>query len=323
MFWFSNRYPLALCFILLVAVGAGSAGIVDDRPSDLTMDVAGPDNVESGDTVDIVVSVNATIPLYGAEFILEYNSNVLTVEGVSSGPYLSQDANTLVAVAEADSNTETIEYAETRTQVESGVEGEGVLAHIEVTVKESAEDTVELSFSEAGAVNPDVESLSVQTSDYVVSLPSSDEPPEDDTNNDDPTDDQTPADPSDGDTEDQTTGDSGDDSSDDTDGNDGGAVDSSDPVATDDETPTAETESNDDQSDDSEETIPEERVTDDANGDGETNDATSTAEEESTDISETTEEDPDTATDSDTPGFGSLITVLALLCFSMCLACRQ
>jgi hypothetical protein len=168
-----RRYLLSgatLLTVLLIGVGVGLSGAAADEHA-VTLTVEAPDEVEPGETVTLSVRANATHEVYGVDFSTTYDPDRVEVVQVSSGEFLSEDTGTIVGVASADPDEEQISYAESRMAVDSGVTGEGRLATITVRIDANATGTVDLEFTEAEAVDPDVEALEVTTHGATVELP--------------------------------------------------------------------------------------------------------------------------------------------------------
>ena len=89
--------------------------------------------VQPQDQFDIEVVVSGN-DVYGVQYTIKYDPNVLRAESQVSGDFLSQDGNkTMVVVNKIDHATGTIEYAETRINNSSGVTGRGTVAKIQFT----------------------------------------------------------------------------------------------------------------------------------------------------------------------------------------------
>jgi len=160
----------AILCVVIAAIGLGAAGAAGDTHA-VSLAIEAPEEVEPNETITLSVRANATEAVYGIDFAAAYDPDRAEVDDVSSGAYLGDGAGTIVGTAGADPDERRISYAESRTEVESGVTGEGVLATVTVTVDENATGDLSFEFTEASAVDPAVEDLSVQTSGTTVSLP--------------------------------------------------------------------------------------------------------------------------------------------------------
>jgi len=105
-------------------------------------------NISLGDACTINVTVDpAGIEIYGAQFMLDFNQNVLNATVQSTGTFLSQDgASTMVIINNVNNTIGRIEYGETRVGVEDGVTNPGTLSAITFRAVKPGSSELNLSF---------------------------------------------------------------------------------------------------------------------------------------------------------------------------------
>ncbi|MEZ3163924.1 cohesin domain-containing protein [Halorubrum sp. RMP-11] len=161
---------------MIAAIGIGAAGAAGDTHA-VSLAIEAPEEAEPNETITLSVRANATEAVYGIDFAAAYDPDRVEVDDVSSGAYLGDGAGTIVGTAGANPDEQMISYAESRTVVESGITGEGVLATVTVTVDGNATGNLTFEFTEASAVDPAVEDLPVETSGTTVRLPENESTP--------------------------------------------------------------------------------------------------------------------------------------------------
>lgn len=160
----------AWVLVALLVISVAGAGLATADNSTATMEVIGPDEVSPGEEVTLTVRIDSADPVYGAEFGIGYDSDAIDDVDVTSGTYLSEDANTLTAVAGADQDAEVIEYAQTRAGVDTGVTGSGVLATVTFSVTDRASGSLSFPLETAELVDPDAERMAVDTVDLTIDI---------------------------------------------------------------------------------------------------------------------------------------------------------
>ena len=111
--------------------------------------------------VDIKVNPN-NLEVYGAQYVLSFNSSVLRAETQVKGPFLTADGNDSMVIINTVDNTpgagET-EYSETRKNIADGVTDPGVLATITFTAIGDVGTSSWLNLSEVIVSNPTPEAM--------------------------------------------------------------------------------------------------------------------------------------------------------------------
>lgn len=121
---------------------------------------------EHGDTFTINIQVDpAGAEIYGAQYVLYFDSSILNASSQTQGTFLSQDgATTTVAASIVNNTLGKLEYGEARMGVEQGVTNSGTLASITFEVI-GASGTSYFEFSDVKLVNSEgVEVQDVTTS---------------------------------------------------------------------------------------------------------------------------------------------------------------
>ena len=90
--------------------------------------------VQPQDQFDVNITVEAlgTTKVYGVEYYLKYNTNVVRAETQNKGPFLGGYSDTIVVINDIDQANGIVSYAETR-KVSSGVPGKDTIATIQFT----------------------------------------------------------------------------------------------------------------------------------------------------------------------------------------------
>lgn len=104
-------------------------------------------NVSIGDSFTISVTVDpASTEIYGAQFTLHFDQNILNATAQSPGTFLSQDgASTMVMINDINNTIGRIEYGETRWGVEDGVTSPGTLVSFNFRAVKSGSSGLNLS----------------------------------------------------------------------------------------------------------------------------------------------------------------------------------
>ena len=157
------------------ATSPGQAGVYPDirfevtdgelmDSENITISVAGvsveirvePENtsVQPQDQFDVNITVDSLgNPVYGVQYCLHYDVNVVRAETQVKGPFLGNYGETIVVITDIDHRNGIISYAETR-KGDVGVTGKGTIATIQFTVIGHPGAKSGLNFSDVIIVNP-------------------------------------------------------------------------------------------------------------------------------------------------------------------------
>jgi hypothetical protein len=120
-------------------------------------------DVHPGDVINISIDLNPdTKEIYAAEVWMNFNTTVLEVLSITPGGVLSQDgATTLTPVPPSyDNILGTIEYAESRAGVTTGITNPGVLFYINFKIKNAPRGSIgEIDLASATLVDPSLNSI--------------------------------------------------------------------------------------------------------------------------------------------------------------------
>ena len=124
---------MAMFATLLVGMIAIPMTVCADDGGNTTMKVI-PSSIDCNRgeefSIEIVVDPGGA-PVYGAQYKMTFDTTSLEFVSQTAGDFLSQDgANTIGIVNEFDSESQKLEYGETRMGVETSVTAAGTLAHI-------------------------------------------------------------------------------------------------------------------------------------------------------------------------------------------------
>jgi hypothetical protein len=145
---------LTLVVTIALLVAGSAAAVTVGASSHATVELAGPESVEPGDTVTVTANIDTATPVYGVQFQLSLSTPVSG--SVEKGEFLAGNASSVVVVREV--SDETVRYGETRTGADDGVTGSGTLARIEFTVPESADsDQLDLTFETLKVSDPNAQ----------------------------------------------------------------------------------------------------------------------------------------------------------------------
>ena len=153
-----KKRAILISFVAIVLISLAFGAIAQAAAEETTISVS-PSTVEGshGDTFTIEIEIDpAGAEVYGAQFDLYFNSNLVNASSQSQGTFLSRDgATTSVIVNRINSSTGKIEYAETRIGMEQGVIEPGVLVSITFDVIGTS-GTSELKLSNVILSDPEV-----------------------------------------------------------------------------------------------------------------------------------------------------------------------
>ncbi len=126
--------------------------------------------VSIGDSFSINVTVDpAGAEIYGAQFFLDFDQNVLNATSQTSGTFLAQDcASTIVIINKINNTIGRIEYGETRWGVEYGVTNPGTLASI--TFNAVGSGTSDLNLNNVMVSDPNSTSVATDSSNGTVTV---------------------------------------------------------------------------------------------------------------------------------------------------------
>ncbi|MBN1761546.1 MAG: DUF3344 domain-containing protein [Methanomicrobia archaeon] len=125
-------------------------------------------NLSIGDSFTINVTMDpAGTEIYGAQFFLDFDQNVLNATAQTSGTFLAQDGTTTIVIINKINNTiGRIEYGETRWGVEDGVTNPGTLASI--TFKAVGSGTSDLNLNNVMVSDSNISSVATDSSNGKV-----------------------------------------------------------------------------------------------------------------------------------------------------------
>ena len=115
-------------------------------------------NVNLNHEFDISVNIEANESIYGLEFSLVFNKNILEVLNVYEGSFLKINANTYPIISFNNSEGRII-FADTRFGTQQGTSGSGEIAKIRFRAK--TKGTTSLTFEKIKAVNPQMHGVSL------------------------------------------------------------------------------------------------------------------------------------------------------------------
>ncbi|MCW7080554.1 MAG: rhodanese-like domain-containing protein [Candidatus Methanospirare jalkutatii] len=122
-------------------------------------------------TIEIKIEPNGA-EIYGVQYDLYFNPDILKAISQSQGNFLSQDgANTIVLVNEINNTIGKIEYVETRMGVEKGVKEAGVLSSISFEVIGTGRSELKLSNVILSDTNATPIEATIESGTVVVSAP--------------------------------------------------------------------------------------------------------------------------------------------------------
>jgi PGF-pre-PGF domain-containing protein len=155
---YSTSMIILLCSILATIQAVSAVPTVNIEPP--------YPSVSQGETFTVNITIDPTgFEIYGAEYKLHFNNNLLKALSQSNGSFLDQDgASTTEFVNKIDNTAGRIEYGETRTGVTNGATTPGILATIEFEVISSGAEEFRLY----GVVLSDSDAKEI--SDIIVQL---------------------------------------------------------------------------------------------------------------------------------------------------------
>lgn len=107
-------------------------------------------------TIDVNISTPAEV--YAADFILNFNPNILEALNVAKGDFLTKDGAESYEIVEIDNVTGKIEFASTRLGTQAGVSGAGKLAQVEFRAKNLG--TSQINFENITLINSNLNKIS-------------------------------------------------------------------------------------------------------------------------------------------------------------------
>jgi len=162
-----HHKSITLVVTIALLLSGSIAAVTVGASSHATVELAGPETVEPGETVTVTVRLDTATPAYGAQFRLSLSTPASG--SVSKGSFLAGDASSVVVVREFSDTT--VRYGETRTGAEDGVTGSGTLASIELTVPESTDaDKLDLTFETVKVSDPDAQSINVSSQGLTIDI---------------------------------------------------------------------------------------------------------------------------------------------------------
>jgi rhodanese-related sulfurtransferase len=158
-----KRKIIQISFVSIVLISLAFGAIAQATAEETIVSVS-PSTVEAthGDTFSIEIETDpAGAEIYGAQFDLYFDNNLLNATAQSQGTFLSQDgATTTVITNTVNSSIGKIEYGEAIMGAEHGVTEPGVLASITFDVVGTA-GTCELKLS--NVILSDLEAAAIDT----------------------------------------------------------------------------------------------------------------------------------------------------------------
>ena len=127
--------------------------------------------VSTGDRFTVNISVDTRgNEVYGAQYTLHFDPSILQVVGQTNGTFLSQDGASTIKVTNRFNNTiGTVEYGETRMEVENGTTVPGVLASITFDVVGTCGST-DLMLSDVILSDPSPQTIPVAVNNGHVTI---------------------------------------------------------------------------------------------------------------------------------------------------------
>ncbi|RZN42789.1 MAG: hypothetical protein EFT35_01745, partial [Methanophagales archaeon ANME-1-THS] len=123
-------------------------------------------------TVNITVDPEGS-EIFGAQYELHFNTELLKATAQTKGPFLSQDgAGTTVLINKIDNVIGRLEYGETRTGVTSGVNKSGVLATIGFEAITAHGGVSELRLENAKLSDPEAKPTPAEVNNGSIALSS-------------------------------------------------------------------------------------------------------------------------------------------------------
>jgi len=146
------------CLLLVFGLAAPTATAQDTPP--IQPEADSPQTAGSTFWIDISVGTDS-IPvqdLFGASFVMEYDGSRVDIESDEVGSFLGSD---VIYQSNVDSAAGEVDVGITRKSGAGGVDGNGVVARVEVTVPDTVEGDAPLSFDlkEVTANDPDGASI--------------------------------------------------------------------------------------------------------------------------------------------------------------------
>lgn len=156
-----KRKIILVSFVSIVLFSLAFGAIAQAAAEKPAISVS-PATVEGsrGDTFTIEIKIDpAGAEIYGAQFYLYFNNNLLNATSQSQGTFLAQDGATTTVIADTVNNSiGKIEYGEAIMGAEHGVTEPGVLASIKFEVVGTS-GTSELKLSDVILSDPDAVSI--------------------------------------------------------------------------------------------------------------------------------------------------------------------
>lgn len=162
-----KRTRILVGFVSLVLFNLAFCSVAQAAPAQVSVSPASVE-VFSGDTftVDITVDPKGN-EVYGAQYALYFNNNLLESLIVTNGTFLSQDgAETNVYLNENNNTIGRIAYAEIQRGAKSGVTNSGTLASISFKVIGTSGTSYQ-KLSNVKLTNPTAELIEIETKDGI------------------------------------------------------------------------------------------------------------------------------------------------------------
>jgi PGF-CTERM protein len=160
-----KRTRILVGLVSLVLFNLAFCSVVQAAPAQVSVSPASVE-VSSGDTftVDITVDPKGN-EVYGAQYALYFNNNLLKSLTVTNGTFLSQDgAKTNVFINETNNTIGRITFGEARTGIKSGVTNSDTLASISFKVIGTSGTSYQ-KLDNVKLTNPNAELIEIETKD--------------------------------------------------------------------------------------------------------------------------------------------------------------
>ena len=124
----------SICTIIVICAVVATIQTVAAVPS-VDIDSKYPD-VSQGETFDVNITIDPDgVEIYGIEYKLYFDNNILSIQNQTKGPFLSQDGtHTLELINTIDNTISIAEYGETRAGNPNGTTTPGILSVLEFKV---------------------------------------------------------------------------------------------------------------------------------------------------------------------------------------------
>lgn len=113
--------------------------------------------VSAGENFALNVNINTNYSVFAVQFELYFDSNVLEVLNATEGGFLRKDNASTYPVIEFDNAEGRVVFANTRFDIQTGVEGSGTLGSMEFYAKSPGSSDLELEY--VIVTDPDIEEI--------------------------------------------------------------------------------------------------------------------------------------------------------------------